>query len=258
MPSIEQTRADRAIFLQTRLEERERADARFGLRKPEEIISNLERLESERITLIDELANRPSQEDTDAARLYVRLEAEHHNWDSERGELKMRVAELEAEGSRHRTGVIQMETLRDQNEALEVYKKVLRAEIDELDGQVVDLTKKIITRAMFPACTSMDEDAELNTRPNDYFGPIRDLTRFAKDIRNRIADADLNDANPPLYYGDRDIRLFIAGLAMSRLHILQGISETGKHEPSTRVCACDRRWTVRHRGPGWLAETASI
>ena len=42
------------------------------------------------------------------------------------------------------------------------------------------------------------------------------------DVRNRMA------ADEALFYDDRTIRCFLAGLAMSRLHLLQGISGTGK------------------------------
>ena len=48
--------------------------------------------------------------------------------------------------------------------------------------------------------------------------PLKDLV---EEIRNRIGERKL-------YYRDKDVRAFLAGLATSRLHLLQGISGTGK------------------------------
>ena len=50
------------------------------------------------------------------------------------------------------------------------------------------------------------------------------LADLVDEVRNRMA------ANPTtsFYYSEADVRLFLAGLAASRLHLLQGISGTGK------------------------------
>ncbi|MFN6067262.1 MAG: hypothetical protein ACK45T_08845, partial [Pseudanabaena sp.] len=53
-----------------------------------------------------------------------------------------------------------------------------------------------------------------------------DLRAFAKDLRDRIALSQ--GRGKELYYSEQDIRAFLGGLAMSRLHILQGIIGTGK------------------------------
>jgi MoxR-like ATPase len=45
-------------------------------------------------------------------------------------------------------------------------------------------------------------------------------------LQHRIAQAE--DGATPLYFRLEDIQLLIAGLAMSQLHIFQGISGTGK------------------------------
>ena len=50
---------------------------------------------------------------------------------------------------------------------------------------------------------------------------IPSLEQFAKIMQANIA-------NQKLFYSLKDVRLFIAGLAMSKLHLLQGISGTGK------------------------------
>ena len=54
-----------------------------------------------------------------------------------------------------------------------------------------------------------------------------DLTEFAEDLRHRIG-CRLNESQDRLFYTECDIRAFVAGLSMSRLHLLQGISGIGK------------------------------
>ena len=78
----------------------------------------------------------------------------------------------------------------------------------------------------------MDADARLQIqREIPLYEHIPDLEEFAEDLRSRIAlSPTMLDKNTQkrLYYSKRDIRAFLAGLAMSQLHILQGISGTGK------------------------------
>ncbi len=72
----------------------------------------------------------------------------------------------------------------------------------------------------------MDDDTALNERPAQVDTP-GDLGALVTDLRERIAAEPLRPGQP-LYFSLRDLRVFVAGLAMSRLHLLQGISGTGK------------------------------
>jgi hypothetical protein len=71
----------------------------------------------------------------------------------------------------------------------------------------------------------MDGDEELQTA-GPTRGSLVNLERFVNDVRHRIADN--RTTGKSLYYSERDLRCFLGGLAMSRLHLLQGISGTGK------------------------------
>ena len=52
-----------------------------------------------------------------------------------------------------------------------------------------------------------------------------DLRAFANELQQRIAMAE---PGTRLFYGIDDIRTLLGGLAMSQLHVFQGISGTGK------------------------------
>ena len=54
-----------------------------------------------------------------------------------------------------------------------------------------------------------------------------DLAQFAEDLRYRIAISPL-EKGKRLYYSEQGLRAFLGGIAMSKLHILQGISGTAK------------------------------
>ena len=54
---------------------------------------------------------------------------------------------------------------------------------------------------------------------------IPDLKKFSVELQQRIAQAE---DDSPLYFRLEDIQLLLGGLAMSQLHIFQGISGTGK------------------------------
>src|SRR6185437_4539443 len=67
----------------------------------------------------------------------------------------------------------------------------------------------------------MDANPRLQEKPAVRVSSVTDLKAFASVVRQLIAQQGL-------FYSDHDIRSLLGGLAMSRLHILQGISGTGK------------------------------
>ncbi|MEZ1842334.1 AAA family ATPase, partial [Pseudomonas putida] len=54
---------------------------------------------------------------------------------------------------------------------------------------------------------------------------VPDLETFATQLQHRIAKAE---KHVELFYPIEDIRVLLGGLAMSQLHVFQGISGTGK------------------------------
>ena len=85
-----------------------------------------------------------------------------------------------------------------------------------------DLNKKEIMRdaARFGLMNSIDEEYQKYKAP--VYKNDRDLTEFCEGFRNYAA------SKLGLYYDIEDIRRFVAGLGVSKLMILQGMSGTGK------------------------------
>jgi hypothetical protein len=197
------------------------ANKRFGQRNPEEILAELEDLRRRNNELDQKLAERPTEA---AARRLEDLEAQKEQWEAERFRLIAKVQELERSAATNRIAVLNLETLRDEKEALEASNNRLRAVLEELRVNVNDAIAQSKERSPFEKCVQLDKDENLQIAPTLSQESI-DLAQFAEDLRYRIA---ISPKGKRLYYSEQDIRAFLGGIAMSKLHILQGISGTGK------------------------------
>jgi hypothetical protein len=116
----------------------------------------------------------------------------------------------------------ELEVLRDERDALAAQRETLRQAIAQQKTEWEEIQEKENSKEPFPACSAYDRDKDLNrsvgTRP---FGLLTDLVG---EVRDRMATG----SRTSFYYSQQDVRLFLAGLASSRLHLLQGISCTGK------------------------------
>ncbi|MBD2012437.1 hypothetical protein H6F96_00195 [Microcoleus sp. FACHB-53] len=209
--------------LETNLRKAVDAAKRFGQRSPEEILAELEDLRRRNDELEQKLAERPTEA---TAKRLEDLESHKEQWEAERFRLMTRVQELDRSAATNRIAVVNLETLRDEKEALEASNNRLRAVLDELRVNVNDAIAQSKERSPFEKCVQMDKDERLQTAPVTSHEPIN-LTEFAEDLRYRIAFSPL-EKDKRLYYSEQDIRTFLGGIAMSKLHILQGISGTGK------------------------------
>lgn len=142
------------------------------------------------------------------------------------------LGEAKAELHRLRLGVADKEILEKEKRALEKHHRILSNRLNDLGKTVDDLTQSKQAEKPFPQMSWMDT-ASLNdwvrerraTELNLSVQDVPDLRQFAVDLQHQIAQAE---ENALLYFRLEDIQLLIAGLAMSRLHIFQGISGTGK------------------------------
>jgi len=206
---------------------RQESDRRFGQKTPEEILEQLENLQREKRELEEKLASRPSE--TATARLQE-LESQKETWEDEHFRLKTRLQELEKNSTYSRIAVTELETLRDEKDALEASNTRLKAALQQLRADVDDAIGKDKEKSPFPECVEMDNNPRLKTELSLNKNTLN-LKEFAEDLRCRIAlSPSLQDSNNQkrLFYSAQDIRAFLGGLAMSHLHILQGISGTGK------------------------------
>lgn len=207
--------------LQELLRLRAEADAKFGDRSVEDVLHALKTLEAEVADLQRQLRLRPSE------LVLVRnkqLEAEREASDNLIAELRIANAQLESQGARNRVAVTELEAIRDERRALAKANELLKAALEELKVKVDQYVERADSQTVFPALAALDGSAALQEPPARLFENFSDLQVFAGGIRQRIA----RDPDGPLFYEERDIRSFLGGLAMSRLHILQGISGTGK------------------------------
>ncbi len=208
--------------LYERLREREEAERALGNRPLSEVKRELDVLIKENKSLADRLAKRPSE--NMVARLET-LERTQEEWEADRARLSQELMASRASVARSAIAVTELESLRDQKAALEAGRDLLQAALKELRKDVNERIRRSDGVSPFPSCSQMDGDDTLQVRV-PMFDEIPDLAAFCGDLQNRVAIDPASDK--VLYYSLPDIRCFLAGMAMSRLHLLQGISGTGK------------------------------
>lgn len=218
---LDVARAERDRFAQ-HLAEREEADRRFGGDTPDEVLKRMRTLELEREQLRKALGGRPSAE---AALRLEELERQKELWESDRLKLLGELGEARQEAARKRIAVTELESLRDEKRAMESANALLHEANRQLRAEVDALVKGVEGKSPFPSCSEMDSDNGLQSTRSTT-DAIRSLADFAEYVRHRMAWDP--KTKKELYYSAEDVRSFIGGLAMSRLHLLQGISGTGK------------------------------
>ncbi|MCZ2722385.1 AAA family ATPase [Marinomonas sp. 15G1-11] len=129
----------------------------------------------------------------------------------------------QAENRHKRIAATELQASQQENRVLVQHKNTLSVHIDDLESRINQLTDAHKTQTPFPAMSKMDNDKNFVASIELEFVP--DLAEFAKELQQRIAQAE---DNVRLYYPLEDIRVLLGGLAMSQLHVFQGISGTGK------------------------------
>lgn len=198
-------------------EELDRLLQQHGFTSPADLLKRYAECARENYRLREDNADRPAGE----------LEAENERLQDRVDELGQSLAErdrelgvLRTEVERSRTGVLERQTLAQEKRVLENHKRALESAVTDLERRLDALTERQQGSETFPALSGMDRDFVRAPALAD----IPDLGTFADELRQRIATV----TGTRLYYPEQTIRLFLGGLAMSRLHILQGISGTGK------------------------------
>ena len=193
----------------------------LGGKDPGEIIERMDRLSRRNAELQQQLDLKPSDD----------LEFEIKRYRQENGELLQErenshaeIEKLKIQIRQSRVSVIDREGLSKENMLLSKQNELLSGKINDLRSEVDDLLSKQESNTAFPALKQLDMSEEHNR--SAVVENIGCLKEFAAELRQRIA---LDPATgKELFYREEDIRLFLAGLSMSKLHILQGISGTGK------------------------------
>ena len=166
--------------------------------------------------LLESIANYPSPAEIERLR----------GQDNEMTALREQVAKLVREKDSLNTSygrmiqsVGELESMRDQKESAEAQLKIVRDELRKLKVQIEGEKNE---DGSFPALAKIDRDSIYQTSPTaTKWNVSGGLGVFVKEVQQSIRQLGFDYSLP-------DLRSFVAGLAMSRLHILQGISGTGK------------------------------
>jgi hypothetical protein len=142
--------------------------------------------------------------------------------------------------SREREVDVLEQAQRGRDAALEAYKQ----QISSLSAELRSLVDERQRSEPFQRCSYMDRDTDLQTG-SLLFGVDMSLSELSTDAQERMAAAGL-------YFSMESVRAFLGGMAMSHLHILQGISGTGKTSfPKAFADAIGARWNVVEVQAGW-------
>ena len=191
----------------------------FGDSTPLQVLEQLSSYKTKVNDLSLQLDEKPSEQIEaqfkELKKAHEALEQEYKNTQTEFQRNKTQL-------NKNRMSVIELEHVEKQKQVLTKHNELLKGALDQLSADVDDLVNKQQSKTAFPALLELDN----KLRASGLTENVPSLNVFAKELQQRIAwDARENKA---LYYRLEDIQLFIAGLSMSRLHILQGISGTGK------------------------------
>ncbi|MFC5849261.1 hypothetical protein [Deinococcus petrolearius] len=216
---LQAARGERDGLAET-LDAHQQATLQFGGRAPDEVLREVHTLRTERDLLRTQLNARPSEDTVQRLRL---LETERTDWEAKRLQDSQTISELKQRLERAGIAVTELETLRDHKLSLETQATLLRTALRELKADVEKHITSSEGKVVFPACTDLDTRESLHeVLPLDE--QMSDLGSFVKGLQVRMA----SDEQQPLQYSLDTLRTFVAGLSMSRLHLLQGISGTGK------------------------------
>ena len=192
--------------------------ARFG-GDPDGLKRRIDELTDELQAKNDALARRPPEDQVADLRSKAHRVADAEN---EATHWRSRYDQVENQLRHYLVNVGELEILRDERDALAAQRETLRQAIAQQKTDWEELQAKESSTRPFPACSDYDDDPNLAREVS-----VRDFDTLADlvdELRNRMA----TNPTTSFYYSESDVRLFLAGLAASRLHLLQGISGTGK------------------------------
>lgn len=138
------------------------------------------------------------------------------------------IAESKAELGRLQNGQLEYEQLRSQLDLLRTLNDHLRAELDN--------TKKMLESCVGEICPALTAiDIEQTETSGEEYNRVQERADAKVDMRSinlpkLVSHVKTYAASraKPLFYSDRDLRAYLAGMASSHLTILQGMSGTGK------------------------------
>lgn len=160
-------------------------------------------------------------QDIGSAEFQQKLEEQVQQYKDECETLTAEKNELEAKLLKLRKKVFDVDGLKALNKTLETHNKALAEAQNQLQNKLDELTHKDNNRDIFAEFRGID--ARCSTPYNGFTQSDGDLKTFVNALGYQ-----LTQYTPNLFYTPQTLQLFVGGLAMSRLILLQGISGTGK------------------------------
>ncbi|MGI2025504.1 AAA family ATPase [Shewanella glacialipiscicola] len=198
--------------------ELERALKQKGMDSAEELLLYVEKIESAIREYRQKLAGRPVEDLEDEVE---HLRDLNRSFEEQLRDAKQALQEANAERHQRAIGIMERENLMMKNRVLQQHNDAISLATEQLKQEIDELKDRQQGQAVFPALTRMD--TIYSESPSTQ--PVGALTEFVDELQLRIFQSDRNN---PLYFDKETLQLFLGGLAMSQLHIFQGISGTGK------------------------------
>ena len=194
----------------------------FGDREPADILAEVDKIRKEIVSLKEELNKRPTEEDLETKR------QENGELEAELNRLRALVNEKEISELRTRINnadsyVIEIQGYKDRLESSKNREDSLKRTIEDLKSTVEQLKgEHQKDEEAFQFARKYDSDVNMQ---NKGFRDVLpgNMQEFAVYMQRKMASS-----GKPFYYDLDTVRIFIAGLSMSNISILQGISGTGK------------------------------
>ncbi|MEV5677955.1 hypothetical protein [Streptomyces sp. NPDC052179] len=201
--------------LSARLNEYDAALASLGGMTLEQVVERLTNLRAENSRLLEENAAAPRAD----ARLLEQLRQQVVQLAADNEELVQERGELESALQRDRIAVNERQNYVEANNWLRAANGQLQQLLNEEAAKLRTTAQLDKDGHAFPACSGMDREFG-NPQPFDARTPeLPELVRQMQSVIRQKAG---------LSYRLLDLRLVLAGMAMSRLHLFQGISGIGK------------------------------
>ncbi|WP_258952760.1 AAA family ATPase [Lentzea californiensis] len=242
--AAEQLTAD----LGQRLTELEKALFKLGTTDPARLLDELESLRTANSELQNQIAARLN--DDDLARLRS-AEERNRELSNERERLSLELQQLKGNVLANSINNLKVRQLEDAEHHYEVMSRGYHSRIAELHRTIETIYKdRPDPRSpLFPQCVSMDDNAMLND-PGVVLDDAIDLSSFTRNLQSTMF------RESERAYRVNDIAVFLGGLAMARLHLLEGMSGIGKTSlPKAFAAALHTDCAIVEVQAGWRDRT---
>lgn len=250
---LDQVKASRDS-LQREVGEHRQRHRQLGHLSVEGLQSSLQEAQKRVAELEAELSSRP---DSAFMTRFQHLSRENTRLVSENARLTGEVTQYMEDLSRINGERERLVTVKRERDILQQRSDLLGVQLDQLKDEIQAFRSVSGDRPVFPAFITMDRDPVLNTPLKVKKAGNLTLPTLVNELRVRMAS--LPDRKDRRSYSESVVRLFLGGLAMSRLHLLLGISGTGKTSlPRAAAQALGWHAPVVEVQAGWTDRTDLI